>query len=101
MGLVADILNYFIAHPQWIIVIFLIYVFAYALSVMFSSPKPGPNPFRANSVRQTEPLLTDKSRRDKVLKQCKSFICSNVATCYCQLIAICYMSFKDSERFSI
>lgn len=70
MGIFVDTINYFIAHPQWLLLIGLVYVFLYVISLAFSSPKPGRNPFHSSTIRPTASLQTDKTKRDKVLKQC-------------------------------
>ncbi|XP_060569543.1 all-trans-retinol 13,14-reductase-like [Ruditapes philippinarum] len=69
MGVLSSISNYFISNPWIIIVLLLLYCFIYALSVLFSGPKPGRNPFSVAHVRPPKPLVTDHKLRKKVLKQ--------------------------------
>ena len=71
MSVIGNIFGFFVEHPGLIIVAFLIYVFVFALSVLFSGPKPGPNPFKKNLAREPKPLVTDQAARDRVLKQGK------------------------------
>ncbi|XP_045172753.2 all-trans-retinol 13,14-reductase-like [Mercenaria mercenaria] len=69
MGGITSIANYLVSNPWIVIVIFLLYCFIYALSVLFSGPKPGRNPFSVAHVRPPPPLVTDRKLRKKVLKQ--------------------------------
>ena len=69
MAIVADVIEYLAANPGILVTVFLLYVFIYALSVLLSGPKPGPNPFRVDKSRAPQQLVTDQAQRDKVLKQ--------------------------------
>lgn len=70
MGLVTDLFQLIFTYPGFIISAILLYVFIFALSVLFfNSPKPGKNPFEKDGSRAPEALVTDIKARDKVLKQ--------------------------------
>ncbi|KAL4223041.1 hypothetical protein ACF0H5_016518 [Mactra antiquata] len=72
MGLVTPIVgvaNYLVENPWILALLFLLYCFIYALSIMFSGPKPGRNPFSTKHVRPAKPVITDQSLRNKILKQ--------------------------------
>ncbi|XP_045171991.2 all-trans-retinol 13,14-reductase-like [Mercenaria mercenaria] len=61
--------NYLISNPWIFLLLFLLYCFIYALSILVSGPKPGRNPFSVAHVRPPKPLVTDHTLRNKVLKQ--------------------------------
>ena len=69
MSFVGDIIDWFIAHPGLVISLILLYVFITVLSVFFSSPKPGKNPFKIDCARTPKPLVKDHAVRDRILKQ--------------------------------
>ncbi|XP_063448838.1 all-trans-retinol 13,14-reductase-like isoform X2 [Mytilus trossulus] len=66
---VFNFVEYLVTNPSILIAIVLIYCFIFGLSILFSGPKPGKNPFSINHVRPVEKLVTDQSTRDKILKQ--------------------------------
>ena len=69
---VASILNFLGDHPGILVVLFLLYCFIYALSLLFSGPKPGRNPFAARHVRPPpEKVVTEQRARNTILKQSK------------------------------
>ena len=66
----ASFFSYLNDHPEILVVMFLVYSFVYALSLLFSGPKPERNPFSIKHVRPPPgKLVTDHKERDKVLKQ--------------------------------
>ncbi|KAL3857332.1 hypothetical protein ACJMK2_012010 [Sinanodonta woodiana] len=65
----GKVFEYLLSSPSLLITLFLLYVFVYCLSLMFSGPKPGPNPFSAQWVKPPKDLVTDHAARNKVLKQ--------------------------------
>ncbi|XP_052802651.1 all-trans-retinol 13,14-reductase-like [Mya arenaria] len=65
---VSEIISYIFSNPSILIALFLLYCFVYGLSILFSGPKPGRNPFAARYVRPPPPLVTEHSERYKVLK---------------------------------
>jgi len=65
------IISYVLSNPYIIVGIFLLYCLGYALSILFSGPKPGRNPFSTVHVKPPKPLVTDHALRNKVLKQSK------------------------------
>ena len=66
----ANFFSYLNDHPGILVVMFLMYSFIYALSLLFSGPKPERNPFSIKYVRSPPgKLVTDQKERDKVLKQ--------------------------------
>jgi len=78
MGIDVGMLNffeYFVQNPSILIGLFLLYCFIFGLSVLFSGPKPGKNPFDINHVRPVGPLVTDQTARDKILKQSMYNLC--------------------------
>ncbi|XP_076106917.1 all-trans-retinol 13,14-reductase-like isoform X2 [Mytilus galloprovincialis] len=66
---VFNFVEYLVTNPSILIAIVLIYCFIFGLSILFSGPKPGKNPFSIKHVRPVEKLVTDQSQRDKILKQ--------------------------------
>ncbi|XP_052073278.1 all-trans-retinol 13,14-reductase-like isoform X1 [Mytilus californianus] len=64
-----NFVEYLVTNPSILIAIVLLYCFIFGLSILFSGPKPGKNPFSINHVRPVAKLVTDKSQRKKVLKQ--------------------------------
>ncbi|CAC5387414.1 RETSAT [Mytilus coruscus] len=64
-----NFVEYLVTNPSILIAIVLLYCFIFGLSILFSGPKPGKNPFSINHVRPVAKLVTDQSQRDKVLKQ--------------------------------
>lgn len=68
MGVVS-VINYLVANPWIFVVLFLLYCFIYALSLLFAGPKPGRNPFSVSHVRPPKPQISDHNLRNKVLKQ--------------------------------
>lgn len=59
------------SNPYTIPVLFFLYCLIYGLSILFSGPKPGRNPFSAGHVRPPKPLVTDRDLRKNVLRQSK------------------------------
>jgi len=70
--IMTDILNYLLTNPGLVIALFLLYCFIYALSILFSGPKPGRNPFATRHVRPPPALVTDHTDRNKVIKYSES-----------------------------
>ncbi|XP_062601490.1 all-trans-retinol 13,14-reductase-like [Saccostrea cucullata] len=66
---VGKVLKYLADNPYILGIIFLLYVFIFAMSVLFSGPKPGRNPFSAKHVKPVEELVSDQKKRDQILKQ--------------------------------
>ncbi|XP_060078415.1 all-trans-retinol 13,14-reductase-like [Ylistrum balloti] len=64
-----DLFEYFLSRPWLLLVLFLLYVFIYALSVLMSGPRPGKNPFSVSHIKPVGDLVTDKQVRDRVIKQ--------------------------------
>ncbi|KAK3603232.1 hypothetical protein CHS0354_007562 [Potamilus streckersoni] len=60
------VFEYLWSYPS---TLFLLCFFLYWLSLMFSWPKSGPNPFSTQWVEPPKELVTDPATRDKVLKQ--------------------------------
>ena len=76
----AQIFAFFSANPGILAAAVLIFCFIYVLSLLFSGPKPGRNPFSAKYVRPPPgKLVTDHKERDKVLKQseCLRYLSAN------------------------
>ncbi|KAK3084149.1 hypothetical protein FSP39_009012 [Pinctada imbricata] len=69
LSFVENVINYVLGNPYLLATLILLYIFIFALSVLFSGPKPGKNPFSQRHVRPVGKLVTDQSIRDKVLKQ--------------------------------
>ncbi|XP_074658852.1 all-trans-retinol 13,14-reductase-like [Tubulanus polymorphus] len=69
MGLVTNVIEYLIANPKVILGLFCLYVLLFALSLLFSSKKPGPNPFADSTIQPPRPKVFDQAKRDQVLKQ--------------------------------
>ena len=72
----SGIINYLLAHPTILFSGLLLYIFVFVLSVMFSPPPKGRNPFRANRARKRSDLVNDQKQRDSVLKQGEVFVFS-------------------------
>ena len=77
-GWASAIFNFFYENPYILFAFVLLYVFVFGLSIIFSGPKPGPNPFNRDTTRPPKPLVTDHKERDKVLKQGNLFIDLNI-----------------------
>lgn len=69
MALLQGLMNLLQSNPNLIFAAVLLSVVVCALYWMFSSPKPGPNPFSKDSTRKPADLVLDTKLRDKVLKQ--------------------------------
>jgi len=68
-GFAGTAVEWLLAHPWIVIGAFLVYVVFFILSVLFSKPKPGKNPFGFDAAKAPKPLVTDHAIRDRVLKQ--------------------------------
>ena len=71
MSVIVDFINYFVANPGFLIIGALLYVFIFALSLFFTKPAPGKNPFKYDLRKEQKPLVTDQKVRDGVIKQGK------------------------------
>ena len=73
MTLAAKAMSFVAANLTLVTVIAFILVCIYLVVKFVSgSSNSGPNPFSNDTTRTPEPLVTDLSKRDKVLKQGKS-----------------------------
>ena len=71
--ILSSVFSFLGAHPGLLVAGFLLYCFIYALSILFSGPKPGRNPFSAKHVRPPpEKIVPDHKTRNAILKQSKS-----------------------------
>ena len=67
-----DLASFLGDHYALVAVIVLLSCFIYVLSLLFSGPKPGKNPFSAGHVKPApERVVTDQKARNNVLKQSK------------------------------
>ncbi len=71
MAFVSKLVAFVAANFPLLAVIGLIVIFIVILAKLLGGSKVGPNPFLHDSTRPVEPLVTDLSKRDKVLKQGK------------------------------
>ena len=70
-----DLASFLGDHYALVAVIVLISCFIYVLSLLFSGPKPGKNPFSAGHVKPApERVVTDQKARNNVLKQSKCLV---------------------------
>ncbi|XP_022341649.2 all-trans-retinol 13,14-reductase-like [Crassostrea virginica] len=67
--MITSIFQSLVGNPYLLGVTVLLFVFIFALSVLFSGPKPARNPFSPKHVHPVEKLVSDQKERDKVLKQ--------------------------------
>ena len=67
---VTSVLGFLGEHPGILVVLFLLYCFIYALSLLFAGPKPGRNPFGVRFLRPPpEKIVTEQKVRNTILKQ--------------------------------
>ena len=97
---VASVLGFLGEHPGILVVLFLLYCFIYALSLLFAGPKPGRNPFGVRFLRPPpEKIVTEQKVRNTILKQSmhlyhygplRSLSCVTVNSITCQWV-ICVL----------
>ncbi|XP_022341666.2 all-trans-retinol 13,14-reductase-like [Crassostrea virginica] len=69
LAFITRCIQFLANNPYILVVLFLLYVFIFLLSVLFSGPRPGRNPFSTKHVKPVEALITDQKSRDQILKQ--------------------------------
>lgn len=69
LSFISGIFKYLADNPYILWILFLLYIFIFVMSILFSGPKPGRNPFSAKHVKPVQELVSDQKIRDKVLKQ--------------------------------
>lgn len=69
MALLSSVFDFVFSRPWLVVLGFAIYCLVFAISVLFSKPKAGKNPFLGDCRRPPRPLVHDKAERDRVLKQ--------------------------------
>ncbi|XP_052715763.1 all-trans-retinol 13,14-reductase-like [Crassostrea angulata] len=69
LAFVGRAIQYLVDNPYILGILFLLYVFIFLLSVLFSGPRPGRNPFSVKNVKPVQELITDQKSRDQILKQ--------------------------------
>ena len=78
-----DLASFFGDHYALVAVIVLLSCFIYVLSLLFSGPKPGKNPFSTGHVKPApERVVTDQKARNNVLKQSKYDIRMYSSSCF-------------------
>jgi hypothetical protein len=76
LSYIARVFQYLADNPYILGILFLLYVFIFAMSILFSGPKPGRNPFSAKHVKPVQELVSDQKLRDKILKQSMFYCCN-------------------------
>lgn len=69
LAFIGRAIQYLVDNPYILGILFLLYVFIFLLSVLFSGPRPGRNPFSVKNVKPVQELITDQKSRDQILKQ--------------------------------
>ena len=69
MAVLEGLFNFLKDHPSIILVGIVLYCLVFYISLLFSKGKPGKNPFYGDTRKAPQPVVHDKTIRDKVIKQ--------------------------------
>ena len=69
MAILATVFSFLNQYPFIILIGFGLYCLIFYISLMFTKPKPGKNPFVGDTRRPPKPIVHDKALRDKIIKQ--------------------------------
>jgi len=69
MAILATVFSFIGQYPIILLIGFALYCLVFYISLMFTKPKAGRNPFIGDTRRPPNPIIHDKALRDKVIKQ--------------------------------
>ncbi|XP_077979098.1 all-trans-retinol 13,14-reductase-like [Glandiceps talaboti] len=68
-AIVSKVFDFLTAYPSFVIAVILLVLIITVLAKFVNGSKPGKNPFYVDTIRPTQPLVTDQAARDRVIKQ--------------------------------